>query len=126
MKDEMLQIRLGAKIRRLRENACLTQAELALTCDVSAPRLSLIENGKVDVRLSTLARIVETLGMEIGDLPLAEPQLIPAVEILERRSRNRARLQSSAIGLSDPIARLDRKDRLGRDTTAERSLLRSN
>jgi len=63
---------------------------------------------------------------QLADTAPETPQVIPVAELLERRSRNRARLLESDIGVSDPIARLDRKDRLGLDTTAERAWLQED
>lgn len=50
-----------AELRRTRKDVGLTQKELADRAEVSQPLIARIENGDVDPRLSTVARIVEAL-----------------------------------------------------------------
>jgi len=59
---------VGGRIRTTREAAGLTLHELALLSGVSAPALSLIENGKRDIRLTSLFRIASALRVSAGDV----------------------------------------------------------
>jgi len=51
--------RLGVMIRHAREEMKLSQTELALKADTNKSYISRIENDASDIRLSTLAKIVE-------------------------------------------------------------------
>jgi HTH-type transcriptional regulator, competence development regulator len=58
----------GSRLRKARETRGLTLHELARLSAASAPALSLIENGKRDLRLSSLCRIAAALRVSPGDL----------------------------------------------------------
>jgi transcriptional regulator with XRE-family HTH domain len=58
----------GARIRALRESRGLNLHELARLSGISASALSLIENGKRDLRVTSLYRIAEALRVSAGDL----------------------------------------------------------
>jgi HTH-type transcriptional regulator, competence development regulator len=67
--------RLGARIRAVRDARGLNLHELARLSGISAPALSLIENGKRDLRISSLHRIADALRISPGALlggPTAE------------------------------------------------------
>ncbi len=70
MKDKELQrlAEVGSRIRNAREASALNLHELALLSGVSAPALSLIENGKRDLRLTSLFRIAAALRVGAADL----------------------------------------------------------
>ena len=55
---------IGKRIRNNRLSAGLNLHELARLSGISAPALSLIENGKRDLRLSSLFRIAAALRVE--------------------------------------------------------------
>jgi transcriptional regulator with XRE-family HTH domain len=57
-----------SKLRRARERAALTQAELAARIGGSETTVNRLELGKQPARISTLRRIAATLGVEPGDL----------------------------------------------------------
>lgn len=57
---------LGKHIRELRE-AHYSQEEFADLIDVYRTHVSTIENGKTDLRLSTLLRIAGVFNMTLGD-----------------------------------------------------------
>jgi len=59
-KDSLLS-EVGQRIRAIRREQGLNLNQLALLTGISAPALSLIETGKRDPRLTTLARIAEAL-----------------------------------------------------------------
>lgn len=58
----------GAKIRLLRENAGLTQEELAEKCPVNAASISNIERGVFQPRVKTAHAIAAALGVTVADL----------------------------------------------------------
>jgi transcriptional regulator with XRE-family HTH domain len=58
---------VGSKIRQLRKERTLTQAELASRIGVQQSDLCRMENGEYKVSLDTLFRILAVFGMEIGD-----------------------------------------------------------
>jgi transcriptional regulator with XRE-family HTH domain len=61
-RDKKRLIEIGKHIRLLRENAGLSQSELAIRCDVDKNKLSLIENGKKDYNITTLLELARGLG----------------------------------------------------------------
>ncbi len=56
--------RIGQQIQQRRKALGLTQTELAMLCDLSINGISNIEQGKTDVRWSTLMKIGEILGFQ--------------------------------------------------------------
>ncbi len=120
MNSDLLALRIGSQLRTLRKVQTVTLAQLSGRCRVTVSQLSLIENGRVDVRLSTLVRILGALGSDLGAIAVKEPSVIPISTVLEGRERARRRLEEAGIGDSSPELRLDRKDGLGVDTSAER------
>jgi transcriptional regulator with XRE-family HTH domain len=59
--DAQLLTEVGQRIRARRGTEGLTLDQLARLCGISGPALSLIETGKRDARLTTLARIAAAL-----------------------------------------------------------------
>ena len=59
---------LARNVRRLRKARGLTQSALAIDADQHQHVISMIENGKVDVRVSTVAKIAAALGVHPRDL----------------------------------------------------------
>ena len=116
-------VRTGATLRRRRRAARLTLQELSARCGVGVPQLSRIENGLVDARLSTISRVLAATGGTLADVAVEPVVVIPIDEVVERRSANRARLDDAGLRSSDPMDRLDERDRRGEDTSAERSVL---
>ena len=58
----------GRRIREVRTGQALSLEQLALLTGISAPALSVIENGKRDPRLTTLHRIAEALRVPLAAL----------------------------------------------------------
>lgn len=54
----------GENIRRARERAVLTQAELAEIAGINRSSLSMIESGKKKPRPSTIRKLADALGIE--------------------------------------------------------------
>ncbi len=57
--------RIGVMIREAREQAGLTQKQLAERLDVKPPLISRLENNAGDVKLSTLHRIASGLNLQL-------------------------------------------------------------
>lgn len=113
--------RVGRRLRSLRKGRGLTLADVNRLTGVTVSQLSLIENGRVDPRLSTLQRVLGAYGGDLSDLAVAEPLTVSLDDVLGWRDEGRAILESRGWSPSDPERRLDRKDRLGVDTIAERT-----
>lgn len=62
---------IGKRLRGLRKNRGLTQADIALRTGIEPANISRIENGKFDIAASTLWKILGAMGYSAGDL--AEP-----------------------------------------------------
>ena len=60
--------KLGAKIRRLREEKGLDQKSFAFDCEIGRTQLYMIENGRTNPRLLTLVKIAQGLEMPIDKL----------------------------------------------------------
>jgi hypothetical protein len=58
---------VGSKIRQLRKERQLTQAELAHRIGVQQSDLCRMENGEYKVSLETLFKVLAVFGLEIGD-----------------------------------------------------------
>ena len=58
---------VGSKIRQLRKERSLTQAELAQRIGVQQSDLCRMENGEYKVSLDTLFKILSVFGVDIGE-----------------------------------------------------------
>ena len=73
---------LAESLRRLRQEAGLTQAEIARRLGVSRPTLNRLESASQNVTLRTLAQLCQALRCEPGDLfrpgqlPLKVPRML--------------------------------------------------
>jgi transcriptional regulator with XRE-family HTH domain len=75
---------MGAALKATRERQGLSQRELADAAGTDQARISKIESGDIDLRLSSLVNLARTLGLE---LVLADRRHLPAVEaILKERA----------------------------------------
>jgi transcriptional regulator with XRE-family HTH domain len=61
-------VRVGLNIRDRRKEARLTQEALALRCDMHMVEIGRAERGGRDLRLSTVAKIAEGLGVPACEL----------------------------------------------------------
>jgi ribosome-binding protein aMBF1 (putative translation factor) len=59
------QFKIGYVLRKARESAGLTQAELALRLQTQKTAISRIENHAEDIKLSTLDRVAKALGKRL-------------------------------------------------------------
>ena len=74
MDDSSLQIRflIGSRIRTIREERGMTQAELSEKAGISLPHVSDIELGKVDLRITTFRRLIEVLQVSADSILLPD------------------------------------------------------
>ena len=79
--DELFQKWLGERIRAVRRAAGLNQDEFSYAVGVQRSYVGLIENGKRDVRISTVRRIAAAFGLQPHEL------LDPAFGLDEERLR---------------------------------------
>ena len=66
--QEDLQLKIGQRIKALREKAGLNQDDFADLCGLHRARVGKIEHGLYDVRISTLYRIARGLKMNLVNL----------------------------------------------------------
>lgn len=64
----VIQLRLGARVRALRDERGLTQADLALASGMDRSQLAAIETGRRNVTLANLARLARALGVTLSQL----------------------------------------------------------
>ncbi|WP_189062754.1 helix-turn-helix domain-containing protein [Deinococcus arenae] len=65
--DELLQ-QVGARVRHYRDELRLNQDDFADRAGMHRAYVGMIENGRKDLRLSTLYRLAEALQVDIRDL----------------------------------------------------------
>lgn len=59
---------LGAALRELRRRAKVTQAELAAKANTDDTYISHLEHGRIDIKWSTLERVLRALDLSLNDL----------------------------------------------------------
>jgi len=126
MNKDLYLLATGALLRRRREVARLTLADVSLRSGVAIAHLSRIENGLVDPRLSTLRRVLDVVGGALSDLAAPPVATVSTATVLERRAAGADRVDRAGLSVSDPNARLDRKERAGIDVAVERFALESS
>ncbi|MFL0169696.1 helix-turn-helix domain-containing protein [Tenacibaculum maritimum] len=60
--------KLGAKIKRLREEKEIDQKSFAFDCEIGRTQLYMIEKGRTNPRLLTLMKIADGLEISISEL----------------------------------------------------------
>ncbi|AHW61114.1 Helix-turn-helix [Draconibacterium orientale] len=68
MKIDLLQIKIGNRIRELRESKGISQQNLAAICNFEKANLSRLEAGRTNPTISTLYKISEALEVTLSDL----------------------------------------------------------
>jgi transcriptional regulator with XRE-family HTH domain len=63
-----LPVKIGQRIKSLREKAGLNQDEFADLCGLHRARVGKIENGWFDLRVTTLYRIAQGLKIDLANL----------------------------------------------------------
>jgi transcriptional regulator with XRE-family HTH domain len=82
---ELNSLKLGIQIARLRKQGKLTQTRLAALADMSAPKISALENEPQNLTIATLIRVAHALGTKV------EIKLIPRKAGKQRTRRRSAR-----------------------------------
>ena len=67
-KEEKYFLKLGLKIRQLREEIGIDQKSFAFDCEIGRTQLYMIENGKTNPRLLTLMKIARGLEISVDQL----------------------------------------------------------
>jgi len=68
MKKEIVLIRIGMKIRKLREEQNISQQDLAAACNFEKSNMSRIEAGRTNLTIGTLLKICQILEVRLVDL----------------------------------------------------------
>lgn len=84
---------VGSKIRQLRKERALTQAELAARIGVQQSDLCRMENGEYKVSLDTLFNILKVFGMAIGEFFREESGPEPPMDAEQELLRHFHRLE---------------------------------
>ena len=82
---ELENLQLGIQIARLRQKGKLSQTKLAAMADMSAPKISAIENEPRNLTIATLIRVAHALGSKV------EIKLVRQKKAKHRRRRRSAR-----------------------------------
>ncbi|MDR1679024.1 MAG: helix-turn-helix domain-containing protein [Prevotellaceae bacterium] len=67
MQEDQFSIKVGLKIKQLREEKNITQLQLADKCDMEKNNIGRIENGRRSIKLFTLARICKAFDMSLSE-----------------------------------------------------------
>ncbi|GAE86632.1 helix-turn-helix domain-containing protein [Bacteroides reticulotermitis] len=68
MKKELILIRIGLKIKELREEKNISQQDLAAACNFEKSNMSRIEAGRTNLTIGTLLKIAERLKVRLVNL----------------------------------------------------------
>jgi predicted transcriptional regulator len=66
--SEKGKIALGKALRELRRRTGITQVELAHRANTDDTYISHLEHGRIDIKWSTLERVLRALGFNLNDL----------------------------------------------------------
>lgn len=87
--------KLGEALRELRRERQLSLGDVAAATDISRSFLSLVENGKSDITIGRLTRLIDLYGISIGELIPAPPPADPEIV----RPAERRQLHSESEGI---------------------------
>jgi transcriptional regulator with XRE-family HTH domain len=99
---------LGIRLRELRQARSLSLSEVAQATNISASFLSLVENGRSDVSIGRLTRLVQFYDVSLADLIPGTPRNDPDVV----RSTERGRLHSESEGIDIYLLTSDTRGRM--------------
>lgn len=68
MKKSEINIKIGNKIREIRQSKGLSQEQLAEIAEVHRTYVGMIERAEKNITLVSLEKIAKALGIEIGEL----------------------------------------------------------
>lgn len=66
--DSVLLVNMGLKIRKLREESNLSQAQLGFEANLSRESINMLENGKLNISVLKLEQIANTLNITVHQL----------------------------------------------------------
>jgi transcriptional regulator with XRE-family HTH domain len=104
----LLERALGLRLRQLRLAQSLSLAEVAQATNISASFLSLVENGRSDVSIGRLTRLVQFYGVSLSDVIPGTPRDDPDIV----RSNERGRLHSESEGIDIYLLTSDTRGRM--------------
>jgi transcriptional regulator with XRE-family HTH domain len=107
----------------MRDLKRMSLSDVSARTGVSRAQLCLIENGKVDPRISTVVKILTCYGRGLADLEPSPTEVVSVAEVLARAERGAQLLESVGLGPSDAPARLDWKEQRQVDVGLERAAL---
>jgi transcriptional regulator with XRE-family HTH domain len=64
----VLKEKFGSHLKKIRESKGMSLIEVDRRCDLDESNISKIENGKVNIQLSTIFELAKGLGVEAKDL----------------------------------------------------------
>jgi transcriptional regulator with XRE-family HTH domain len=64
----ILKAKFGSHLKKIRESKNYSLIDVDYRCDLNESNISKIENGKFDIRLSTIFELAKGLGVEPKDL----------------------------------------------------------
>jgi len=88
MQNQEFYLDVGSRIKRSRENKCLTQEALATLIDLSRATLANIESGRQKILLDKFVAISKALNVSIQDLLPSAHENITAEQINTKLSKN--------------------------------------
>jgi len=68
MEKEIALLRIGLKIKELREEKNISQQDLAAACNFEKSNMSRIEAGRTNLTIGTLLKICEALNAKLNDV----------------------------------------------------------
>ena len=68
MDKKIALVRIGANIRKLRDEKKITQQDLAASCNFEKSNMSRIEAGRTNLTIGTLLKICEALQIKLTDV----------------------------------------------------------
>lgn len=92
MDDQEFLVELGKVLAAKRRALGLSQADLAYRVGMEVPNLSVIENGKSNPQVLTIARICAALNVNVSDVM---PEITNAVGFLENQGKYRPNRRKS-------------------------------
>jgi transcriptional regulator with XRE-family HTH domain len=96
---------MGAVLREARENAGMTQKQLADRTDMSVPVISRLERGDSDPRVSTVRRIADATGASLD--AIVDGTAVPAARPKRAPQNLRAEIRAARRELAAAMKRLD-------------------
>ena len=66
-KDATLQERIGFRIKELRKKADFSQEKLALEADLDRTYINSVENGRRNISMNSLAKVIFAFGISLYD-----------------------------------------------------------